>query len=453
MRRKLVVWLLVLSLMWLYADQNLVAPMLSTLRKEGMIIGGEESWYYYAGLVGTIPVLAGIATTFIWGYLADKLSRRSLFALTVLVGEVPCFLTGFARNYHELLLLRAFTGIGINGAAPVARALIADLYRPEERGKGYAVYNFSSGFGVLLGMLMAGMVLSANFSWRTPFVIVAAPNFILVPLFLLTVKEIKLGYTEPEVRKLYEMGIEYKFRINLKEFWVALVSTPTLIFIYLQGVPGTFPWGAVPYWAPTFFHEVWGLSEGVATLIVFTAGIGMMIGYFVGGLLADNLQKKFSNARLAVPFIGILLGTLTMMALLTYPYPYGDESSTALLPVLLLGLLGMIFVTFAAPNVPAVLSEVSLPEHRGTVFGIFNVTDNIGSAFGPTVASGFMVYFLSTGVSKPVNMLYGLIAVSLFWVPCALLWLPAFRTYGKDKARLRRVLAERSQRLLPRASS
>ncbi|MEM4036780.1 MAG: MFS transporter [Desulfurococcaceae archaeon] len=449
LRRGLVVCLLVLSLMWLYADQNLVAPMLSTLRNEGMIVGSEEDWYYYAGLVGTIPVLTGIATTFIWGYLADKLSRRSLFALTVLVGEIPCFLTGFTKNYYELLFLRALTGIGINGAAPVARALVADLYRPEERGRGYAIYNFSSGFGVLLGMLMAGVVLSANLSWRVPFLVAATPNFILTPLFLLFVKEVKLGYAEPEVRKLYEMGVEYRFRINLKEFTGALLSTPTLIFIYLQGVPGTFPWGAIPYWAPMFFHEVWGLSEGTATLIVFTAGMGMMIGYFIGGLLTDRLQRRVLNARLMVPFTGILLGTLTMIALLKYPYPHGDESFAALLPVLLLGLFGMIFVTFAAPNVPAVLSEVSLPEHRGTVFGIFNITDNIGSAFGPTIASGFMVYFLGMGVGEPVNMLYGLIAVSLFWVPCALLWLPAFRTYERDKARLRKILAERSRGQLP----
>ncbi|MEM0250293.1 MAG: hypothetical protein QXG15_05850 [Desulfurococcaceae archaeon] len=46
MRRGLVVCLLVLSLMWLYADQNLVAPMLSTLRNEGMIVGSEEDWYF-----------------------------------------------------------------------------------------------------------------------------------------------------------------------------------------------------------------------------------------------------------------------------------------------------------------------------------------------------------------------------------------------------------------------
>lgn len=432
--------------MWLYADQNLVAPMLTKLREEDMIIGSGDEWYYYAGLVGTIPILAGIATTFIWGYLADILSRRTLFALAVLVGEIPCFLTGFARNYYELLVLRALTGIGINGAAPVARAIVADLYPPEERGKGYALYNFSTGFGVLLGMLMAGIVLSAGLSWRVPFMLAAVPNFLLIPIFILSIKEIKLGYAEPEIRKLYEMGVEYKYKIDLRKFFTALVTTPTLIFIYLQGVPGTFPWGAIPYWAPTFFQKMWGLSEAISTLIVFAAGIGMMIGYFVGGLLTDIMQRRgIKRARLIIPFIGILLGTLTVIILLTYPYPYGDESPTALLPVILLGLFGMVFVTFAAPNVPAILSEVSLPEHRGTIFGIFNITDNIGSALGPTIGGAFMAVYLGAGILEPSNILYGLITMSLFWIPCALLWLPAFRTYVKDKENLRKTLSERGK--------
>ncbi len=443
--KKFMIIFFITMLMMLYADQNLIAPMLRTLRSEGIIIGGEEDWYYYAGLLGTIPVLSGIITTFVWGYLADKLSRRLLFAVAVLVGEIPCFLTAFANDYYQMLVLRALTGVGINGAAPVARALISDLYPPEERGKGYALYNFGSGFGVLLGMLLAGIVLSTGLSWRIPFMLAAAPNFVLVPLFLLTVKEVKLGYAEPEIRKFYEMGYEYKFRINLREFFVALVTTPTLIFMYLQGIPGTFPWGAIPYWAPTFFQEKWGLSEATATFIVFVAGMGMMIGYFVGGLLTDKLiGKGLSKGRLIVPFTGILIGTFTVITLLSYPYPYGEETLTALIPVIVISLLGMIFVTFAAPNVPAVLSEVSLPEHRGTIFGMFNITDNIGSAFGPVIASAFMVFFQSNGVPEPDNMLLGLIAVSLLWVPCALLWLPAFRTYEKDKKKLRRTLAERS---------
>ena len=72
---------------------------------------------------------------FLWGYLADRVGRRRLLAAAVFFGEIPCFLTAFARNYYELLLLRALMGIGINGAVPAARAMIADLYPPDERGR------------------------------------------------------------------------------------------------------------------------------------------------------------------------------------------------------------------------------------------------------------------------------------------------------------------------------
>lgn len=444
--RYYVVVLFVLSLMMLYADANLVAPMLVKLKGEGMIIGTEANYYFYAGLLGTIPVLSGILTTFIWGYLADKLSRKRLFALAVLAGEVPCFLTGFARNYYELLVLRALTGIGINGAAPVARAIVADIFPPESRGKGYALYNFSTALGTMLGMIMAGVAISLGVSWRIPFMLAAAPNFALIPLFLLTVKEIKIGYAEPEIRKLYDMGAEYKYRIKLGDFLAAIAATPTLIFIYLQGIPGMFPWGAIPFWAPTYFQEKWGLSPATSTLIVFAAGFGMLVGYFIGGVLSDKLlMKGFARARLAIPFIGILIGTLTTALLLGYPYPYGDESLSALLPVIIMGLLGMTFVTFAAPNVPAILSEISVPEHRGTIFGIFNITDNIGSAIGPTLAGALMAYFKDRGAGEPENLFLGLLTVSLLWIPCALLWLPAFRTYVRDKRKAREILAKRAE--------
>jgi len=104
---------------------------------------------------------------------------------------------------------------------------------------------------------------------------------------------------------------------------------------------------------------------------------------------------------------------------------------------MVMALLGMTFVTFAAPNVPAVLSEVSLPEHRGTIFGIFNITDNIGSAIGPLLTGALIA---SLG-----GMYQGLVATTLLWIPCTLLWLSAFRTYRRDREKLRRILTERAK--------
>lgn len=85
----------------------------------------------------------------------------------------------------------------------------------------------------------------------------------------------------------------------------------------------------------------------------------MMIRYFIGRLLSDKLlSKDLSKERFIVSFAGILIGTLT---------------------------------------------------------------DNIGSAFGPVIASAFMVFPLSRGVLELDNMLFELTYVSLLRVPCAFL--------------------------------
>jgi len=39
----------------LNTDQNLVVPLLVSLRNEGFIPGDENIWYIYAGLLGTVP--------------------------------------------------------------------------------------------------------------------------------------------------------------------------------------------------------------------------------------------------------------------------------------------------------------------------------------------------------------------------------------------------------------
>jgi hypothetical protein len=48
---------------------------------------------------------------------------------------------------------------------------------------------------------------------------------------------------EPEVKEMYEKGFEYNYRIKLKEFTYGIKSTPTILFIVLQGIPGDDPMG------------------------------------------------------------------------------------------------------------------------------------------------------------------------------------------------------------------
>lgn len=432
---------LTISVAFLHAEQNLIPPILLVLKEQGMIAGGER-WELYAGLLGTIPLALGVLSSLIWGYMADIWDRRKLFVLCMLVGGIPGFLTAFARDYNELLLARTLSGIGVYGSYALIFSLVGDMVPLRWRGLGFGLVMTASGLGVLGGMILAGLY--ARVDWRLPFIIVSLPAIVSGLLFLPVSRGVKLGMGEPEVREMYEKGFEYSYRIKLREFAYGIKSTLTILFLILQGIPGTIPWGAIVFWAIAFMSVRWGLTESLATLIIITAGLSMVLGNIVGGVLADRLKDiGLANSRLWVSLTGILVGLLVTVAFISYPYPYGVTDINAIAPLALLALLIFNFVSWAGPNVQAIISEVILPEHRGSFYAVFNVTDSVGKALGPSIGAFLISLYKGLGYNASEAYYLAMLTVSMAWLLCAMLWLPIFNTYKHDYTKLRGVLRER----------
>jgi MFS family permease len=438
---RLALAVLTISVAFLHAEQNLIPPILLVLREQGMIVGGER-WELYAGLLGTIPLALGVLSSLVWGYLADIWDRRKLFVLCMLIGSIPGFLTAFARDYSELLLARTLSGVGVYGSYALIFSLVGDIVPLRWRGLGFGLVMTASGLGVLGGMILAGLY--ARVDWRLPFIIVSLPATVSGLLFLLVSRGVKLGMGEPEVKEMYEKGFEYNYRIKLKEFAYGIKSTPTILFIVLQGIPGTIPWGVIIFWAIAFMNVRWGLTESLATLIVITAGLSMVTGNVVGGVLADRLKDLgLRNSRLWISLTGIMVGLAMTIAFMSYPYPYGVTDISAIAPLALLALLIFNFVSWAGPNVQAIISEVILPEHRGTFYAVFNVTDSVGKALGPSIGAFLINFYKGLGYDTSEAYYSAMVAASMAWLLCAILWLPMFKTYGHDYTKLREVLRRR----------
>jgi Arabinose efflux permease len=119
-RVRLLFTILLVSGIILLADQNVMSPNIQAIENE-FTIGDKE-----IGLIGSAFTIIASVVTLLWGYLSDKYSRRILLIITTLLGEIQCFLTGFAESYHQMLFLRVLTGIGIGGSVPIAFSLIGD---------------------------------------------------------------------------------------------------------------------------------------------------------------------------------------------------------------------------------------------------------------------------------------------------------------------------------------
>ncbi len=95
-------------------------------------------------------------------------------------------------------------------------------------------------------------------------------------------------------------------------------------------------------------------------------------------------------------------------------------------------------MTFTAPNVRAMLLNVNAPETRGSIFSLYNLSDDLGKGFGPAVISLFIVAF---------GRLVAFNISILFWVLCGALYLVMVITFPRDEEALNRLLAERAKEM------
>lgn len=267
--------LMALMLVVLNSDGQVMAPTLAIIEHE---FGVSDA------AVGTMMALftvLGAVVSLLWGYFADKASRKLLFVFSVLIGELPCALTAFAPNWTVFFFLRILTGIGMGAAFPLVFSILGDIYDEKERPWASAILTVSFGMGNIVGGVLGGFV-GASGNWRLPFLLAALPNIPLVLLFWFLVPEPKAAASEEATKALVEAGLVYPRRIRLADY-TGLFKIKTNVYLLIQGIAGTIPWGSF-FFLNKFLNEYKGLSIAEATTVYLVFGIGMVIGTIVGGI-------------------------------------------------------------------------------------------------------------------------------------------------------------------------
>ena len=110
-----------------------------------------------------------------FGWLTDKLGRKKLFTITVLIYLVATIASGFSWNFWSFAIFRCITGMGIGGEYAAVNATIQELIPARRRGFTDLVINGSFWLGAALGALGAVVVLDPavidpEIGWRLAFV-------------------------------------------------------------------------------------------------------------------------------------------------------------------------------------------------------------------------------------------------------------------------------------------
>jgi EmrB/QacA subfamily drug resistance transporter len=126
----------------------------------------------------TIYLLTSTITGPIYGKLSDLYGRRPIFIWAVSLFLVSSVFAGLCQEMWQFILARGLQGLGGGAVFPIAFAIIADLYPPEERAKYGALFGGVFGISSVLGPLLGGYV-TDTFGWPWIF-------FLNVPLGLIS---------------------------------------------------------------------------------------------------------------------------------------------------------------------------------------------------------------------------------------------------------------------------
>lgn len=259
-----------------------------------------------------------------WGPLGDKLGRKRVLALTVLMMSGATLLVGLLPTYARagwiapaaLIVLRMIQGFSTGGEYGGAATFMAEYAPDERRGFCGSFLEFATlagfSFGALL-MLAASLLLGSDamhaWGWRLPF-LVAAPLG-LVGFYLRSRIEDTPVFRELEAKFEEEAHARpaISLRTLLREHRVPLVLLGGLVVAL----------NVVNYvllaYMPTYMHKELGVSENMSLLIPLIGMLTMMALLPFAGHLSDRVGRK---ALWWFSLVGLFVAAVPMFQLMHY---------------------------------------------------------------------------------------------------------------------------------------
>ncbi|MGO4255417.1 MDR family MFS transporter [Marmoricola sp. RAF53] len=152
---------LMIAMLLAQLDNMIVAPALPT-------IVGDLGGLNHLSWVVTAYILASTIATPIWGKLGDLFGHKLTFMTSIVLFLIGSALCGVSQDMTQLILFRAFQGIGAGGLIVGIMSVIGMLLSPRERGKYIGVMMAVMPAAMIAGPLIGGFI-TDHASWRWAF--------------------------------------------------------------------------------------------------------------------------------------------------------------------------------------------------------------------------------------------------------------------------------------------
>ena len=343
-----------------------------------------------AGTMGSYGLFGMMFGAFIFGVLADKIGRKKVIIINVLIFSLFTFLCGFAETATVFSIFRFIAGLGLGGIMPNVAALVMD-YAPNSmkiRLVSLTLVSFAVG-GALAPTV--GVLLIESFGWASVFIVAGLP-LLGIPFMMKQLPEstsylIRTGQKKKLFETLSKVNPEFTYNLDdeIEEVKVEQVKSPIMGLF-----KGNRALSTVAFWL-TFFCSllmVYGLNTWLPKLMIqagygfnssLTFLIALQSGAVIGILALSNLCEKYGSKKILVP--AYIAGAIALTLL-----GFGGNTVVVFILVAIAGAA----TTGTQVLIQAYATAFYPADMRSTGIGVASGVGRLGGMIGPIIG-GFLL--------------------------------------------------------------
>ena len=329
-----------------------LVPVIPLLGKEFSAVPGSE---FLVPMAVTIPALCVALFSPLAGWLSDRVGRKLLLIIALLLYAVFGVLPYFMSDLMRIIISRV--GLGVTEAVimTVATAMLGDYFQGEERKRWIALQVALLSLAAIV-LITVGGVLGETLGSRGPFLLylIALPVALIVTLVLFE-PEVREQHTEAEIDEKFPFTkvlplvvITFVAAVLFYTIVVELGALLTVIGVTSPAVIGAVGAG-VNFGHVTgsfIFHRLKSWS-GPALLVV---GFGIAAAGYLSIGLSHNLPTRAASTFFASVGVGVLLPSLLAWIMRELPAQFRGRGTGFWTGTFFLG-------QFVAPIMAVVLSD------------------------------------------------------------------------------------------------
>ena len=321
-----------------------------------------------AGQIRSIGSILAIIAALAMGVMSVRYDYKTLLLGGLLINLVTALCCTFAPSFALLFICFAVMGLVTSLVTPMIFSYIGEFYPGERRSQVVGTLASLRSVSYLVMVQLIGLVVG-NWSWREAFLFLVVPmTFLGIVLSLKVLPRVSSSETVSEM--------------NILEGYRGVLASKSALACLLGNLMAGGAWvGGVVVYTVTYLREAFLLPRSDASNIFSGLVVGVLVGNYLGGLLA----KRLGNKR-------VLVASSFLTGVLIICYMNAPNIQLTVVIVAVMSLAAGIILTCMST---LLLGQV--PRYRGTVMSVNSAATQLGVALG-ALFGGLILYFYSWGM-------------------------------------------------------